>query len=365
MKPLYKPRGGIISRGWLFMGEQGGPCDKACEFCYYAAQKNLVFFSYETLLGHANLYRHYYGLDACDITGGEATIFKTKTGDIVDLVAHCARIGLKPTIITHGQNNRDDWKLGHARPLYQEIEAAGLEDWLISLHGGSAPTHDKILGSAGSFDRLVRGLDLVTRPVRFNATIVDTNYRDFPVNVLKDRPPTVFNLIAFNPFHAWHEKTGLREIDFQAQYKDSAPYVARAVEELEARGWEVNVRYFPMCIAEEHGFAQNVSGYHQVPFDPWEWRLNVTARTPLEKIEQQGGWEAAERNAALAWMKDRGNPTCSACANRMICDAPQLQYQKKYGLSELTTVSGEARIDPLHYQKHRGVPLLQVEEKAS
>jgi len=353
MKPLYKPRGGIISRGWLFMGEQGGPCDKACEFCYYASQKNLVFFSFETLLQHANLYRHYYGLDACDITGGEATIFKTPKGDIVDLVAHCARIGLKPTIITHGQNNREDFKLGRKRPLYQDIEDAGLEDWLISLHGGSAESHDKILGSAGSFKRLVENLDNVKRPVRFNSTIVDTNFRDLPVNILKNRPPTVYNMIAFNPFHAWHEKTGMKEIDFQAQYQDSAPYVAKAVETLEAIGWEVNVRYFPMCIAEKYGFAQNVSGYHQVPYDPWEWRLNVTGRTPMEKIEQQGGWLAAERNAGLAWMKDRQNKTCGQCANKMICDAPQLQYQKKYGLGELIPTIGETRIDPLHFQNER------------
>jgi hypothetical protein len=364
MKPLYKPRGGIISRGWLFLGEDGGPCDKACEFCYYAYSKNLVFFSFETLLQHANLFRHYYDLDACDITGGEATIYKTPKGTIVDLVRHCASIGLKPTIISHGQNNREDWKLGYKRPLYQEIEEAGLEDWLISLHGGSPESHDKILGSEGSFHRLIAGLDLVKKPVRFNSTIVDTNYRDLPVNILKDRPPTVYNMIAFNPFHAWHEKTGLTEIDFQSKYTDSAPYVARAVEELETVGWEVNVRYFPMCIAEKHGFAANVSGYHQVPYDPWEWRLNVTGRTPMEQINHQGGWEAAERNSALTWMKGRSNPTCSTCRNKMICDAPQVQYQTKYGLGELIPSLGEPIIDPLHYQSARGHETV-AEEKAS
>jgi sulfatase maturation enzyme AslB (radical SAM superfamily) len=347
------------------MGEQGGPCDKSCEFCYYAHQKSLVFYDFPTLLNHANLFRHYYGLDACDITGGEATIYKTPSGDIVDLVAHCARIGLKPTIISHGQNNRDDWKLGRPRPLYQEIEDAGLEDWLISLHGGSAASHDKILGSEGSFDRVIAGLDLVNRPVRFNSTIVGSNYRDFPTNVLKDRPPTVLNLIAFNPFHAWHEKTGLTEIDFQIKYDEAAPYVARAVDDLEKIGWEVNVRYFPICVAEKHGFAENVSGYHQVPYDPWEWRLNVTARTPLESIEKQGGWVAAERNMATQMLGGRSNETCGTCANAMICDAPQPQYQKKYGLDELLPIVGAARIDPLHYQKHRGVPLLQVEEKTA
>ena len=351
MKPLYRERSGVCSRGWLFLGEQGGPCDKACEFCYYAHQKNLVFFSLETLLGHANLFRHYYGLDACDITGGEATIYK----GIVELVRHCAAIGLRPTIITHGQNNRDDWRLGFDRPLYQEIEDAGLDDWLISLHGGSAESHDKILCQSGSFDRLLEGLDRVRRPVRFNSTLVESNYMDLPVNVLADRPPTVWNPIMFNPFHYWSDKTGQTEIDFQAKYREIAPYLARAIERLEPLGWEVNVRYWPLCIAEEFGFAANVSGYHQVPFDPWEWRLSVTNRVPLEAIEKEGGWYAAERALATRTVSRRSNEICGGCRYRAICDKPPEQYQAKYGLAELRPVAGGVEQDPLVFQGKRAI----------
>jgi hypothetical protein len=338
----------------MFLGENGGPCDKSCEFCYYAFQKNLVFYDLPTLLGHANLFRHYYGLNACDISGGEATIFKP----IVELVAHCRAIGLLPTIISHGQNNRDDWKLGRQRPLYQEIEDAGLEDWLISLHGGSAVSHDAILCQPGSFDRLIHGLSLVSRPVRFNTTLCKDNYRDLPVGVLKDQPPTVWNPIMFNPFHAWREKSGITEIDFQAQYREIAPYLARAIEELEPLGWEVNVRYWPLCIAKEFGFAENVSGYHQVPFDPWEWRLNVTTRSPIERIEREGGWYESERKRAIDGMGNRQNIVCETCSLRQVCDAPPEQYQMKYGLDELRPIPGELATDPLMFQKERGVACL-------
>jgi MoaA/NifB/PqqE/SkfB family radical SAM enzyme len=336
------------------MGEQGGPCDKSCEMCYYAHQKNLVFFSLETLLQHANLFRHYYGLDACDISGGEATIYKTPTGDIVDLVRHCARIGLAPTIITHGQNIRDDFKLGHAAPLYKDIEAAGLDDWLISLHGNSPASHDKILCQDGSFARLIAGLDLVQRPVRFNTTLLLDNYKDLPYKVLCDRRPTVWNCIMFNPFHYWSDKTGAKEIDFQVQYREAAPYLARAIDELEARGWECNVRYWPLCIAREFGFEANVCGYHQVPFDPWEWRLNVTQRTPLERIEAEGGWYKAERNRALQWMGHRANEVCESCSHVQVCDRPPEQYQAKYGLSELRVINGPPATDPIIFQRYRG-----------
>jgi MoaA/NifB/PqqE/SkfB family radical SAM enzyme len=344
----------------MFMGNHGGPCDKKCQMCYYAHQKKLVFYSLETLMKHANIMRHYYSLDACDISGGEATIYKTKTGDIVDLVRHCASIGLRPTIISHGQNNHDGWKLGHERPLHQLVEEAGLDDWLISLHGGSAKTHDEILCQEGSFDRLVANLDNVERPVRFNSTIQVQNYQDFPVNVLKDRPPTVWNPIMFNPFHYWADKTR-QEIDFQVEYHKAAPYLAKAIEELEALDWEVNVRYWPMCIAEEYGFAQNVCGYHQVSFDPWEWRLCVTHRLPMEKIEEAGGWYKAERAAATELMGHRDNIRCGACVWRFVCDKPPEQYQAKYGLDELSPVTkGETLSDPLHFQKREKHRSLRV-----
>lgn len=352
MKPLYREREGLCSRGWLFMGQNGGPCDKKCQMCYYAHQKDLKFWSLETLQHHANLFRHYYKLSACDITGGEPTIFKTATGDVVDLVKHCANIGLEPTIISHGQNIRDDFTLGRERPLYQEIEDAGLNDWLLSLHGGSKESHDKVLGQEGSFDRLINGVGLVTKPARFNTTIMDTNYKDFPVEILKDRPPTVWNPIMFNPFFVW-AGSKKDEINFQVKYTEAAPYLARAIEELEACGWEVNVRYWPMCIAKEHGFEANVCGYHQVTFDPWEWRLNVTARTSMQQIEADGGWYDSERKRASEWMGKRKNFKCEACSLSGVCDSPPEQYQQKYGHDELHPVQGVEETDPLVFQKRR------------
>ena len=333
------------------MGNQGGPCDKKCVMCYYAYQKDLVFYSLETMMQHANLFRHYYGVDAVDISGGEPTIFK----GIVPLVEHCANIGLKPTLITHGQNNGNGWQPWNLkRPLYAEIEDAGLEDWLISLHGADAKAHDAVLSQEGSFDRLIDGLHNIKRPARFNTTIQKDNYKNLPVNVLKDRPPTVWNPIMFNPFFYWADKSKT-EIDFQVSYTDAAPYLASAIAELEALGWEVNVRYWPLCIAEKYGFAANVCGYHQVPFDPWEWRLNVTQRTPMESIEEAGGWHEAERQLAGKMMASRDNEKCSGCSLTAICDKPPEQYQNKYGTDELTTVTGESVTDPLHFLKERAV----------
>jgi hypothetical protein len=225
----------------------------------------------------------------------------------------------------------------------------------VSIHGGTAESHDKVLGSAGSFDKLVANLDNLSKPVQFNTTLLDSNYKDLPVNIIKDRPPTVYNIIYFLPYFFWSSQTGPTEADFQVQYVESAPYVADAINTLEALGWEVNVRYWPLCIAKQYGFEANVSGYHQVPFDPWEWRLNATARASIDAIEKQGGWYEAERQLALQSMAPRNNEVCKDCSHRNICDKPPEQYQKKYGIKELQPMNGELIVDPLIYQKTRGV----------
>lgn len=351
MKPLHKQRNfsATDSIGWLFMGEHGGPCDKSCEMCYYAHQKNLVFYDIHTMIGIANIFRFYYKLDGADITGGEPTIYK----DIVQLVRHCKNIGLSPRIITHGQNLHDGWTLGGKQPLYKAIEEAGLELWRVSIHGGSPESHDKVLGHADSFKKLTGNLDNLGVEVQFNTTLLDSNYKDLPVNVLKDRPPTVWNMIYFLPYFYWSDKVGKTEASFQVSYREAAPYVAKAIETMESHGWEVNMRYWPFCIAKEFGFEANVCNYHQIAFDPWEWRLHVTNRTPMEAIEEMGGWYEAERRLATESMKPRGNSKCNPCSHRGICDGPPEQYQQKYGIDELVTLTGDRVIDPCIYQRQR------------
>jgi hypothetical protein len=86
--------------------------------------------------------------------------------------------------------------------------------------------------------------------------------------------------------------------------------------------------------------------------------LNVTTRSPIEKIEAEGGWYESERLRAIAGMGLRHNPVCDTCSLRQVCDAPPEQYQKKFGLDELRPVAGELETDPLVFQKTRGASCL-------
>lgn len=352
------PRPGVshhlhpTQRGWLFMGRHGGPCDKACKMCYYAYQSQLTFFTLDTLKAHANLFRHHYGLGFCDISGGEATIYGPKAKDgrrpqLEALVTHCRAIGLLPTIITHGQNNTET--------LVKGIEDAGLEDWLISLHGlqtGHELTVVDHRGQGdGGFGRLTDNLRHCQRPVRFNTTVQNFNYLELPAlaHWLADhRPATVWNIIQFNPFFAW---AGKEVIDFQAPMAEIAPHIGEAVRVAEAAGWEVNVRYFPFCVAAEHGFARNCVNFYGTQYDGWEWCLAATNRMPMQYVQEAGGLAAARRLYCDQIAGSRANEKCAGCRFNQICEGPTEQYQKRYGVAELKPVAGDAVTDIAFFEK--------------
>jgi hypothetical protein len=353
VRPLYKhDHLSPTKRGWLFMGRHGGPCDKACKHCYYAFQEQLVFYNLNTLMAHANLFRYHYDLEYCDISGGEATIYGPKVDgrrpDLEKLLTHCRNIGLLPTIITHGQNNTPE--------LVKGIEGAGLEDWLISMHGMKAGHDGLVVNHSGKGDggweKLTKNLKNITRPARFNSTLQYFNYKELPEQakwLAENMPPTVLNFISFNPFFAW---AGKQVIEFQAKASELAPYVGEAVQVAEAAGWEVNVRYFAPCIAEPYGFAKNCIGFFQTQIDPWEWSLAATNRAPAAQMKQAGSqfdWNMAYcRGISQA----RKNPTCEGCRFfGTVCEGLPEQYQQRFGADEVKPSTGRKVEDPAYLEK--------------
>ena len=104
----------ITQRGVLSVGLA---CDIECIFCYYRHSDKKAFRSLDELKEEATKLRVFYGNSRVDITGGEPTIYPY----LVPLVEHCHKIGLKPSIITHGQRL--------SRDLVVRLKLAGVEDF--------------------------------------------------------------------------------------------------------------------------------------------------------------------------------------------------------------------------------------------
>ena len=114
-------------RGVLWLGLR---CDVSCKFCY----DELVPTGQKGWLGLADAiralekFRFFYGNEFVDFMGGEPTLHPA----ILDIVAHAARIGRRPTAITHGMHL--------AKPQRAAAFAdAGPHDFLVSVYGPARP----------------------------------------------------------------------------------------------------------------------------------------------------------------------------------------------------------------------------------
>lgn len=342
---------------------------------FYANKDTYVFNDAESLLCRASRYRHYYGLNATDISGGESTIFvdpaltkrglKHKHSDgrndhLAYLVRHCANIGLAPSIITHGANNTE--------ALTKQIEDAGLDTWEFSLHGLGehngvvyGRSHEALVVGHGNravpdhFGRMVDNAAFADRPVRWNISVTGHTYLDLPgwARFVTERfPATVGNMIVWMAYDSW----GPDNVpEWMKNYTDYAPYIAEAVGILEAAGFEANVRYFPLCLAKEWGFAANTHQHYQIQMDPWEWSYEATSdkvlQHPYADVERGKITEEEFMRQAVslrtrscdahARQRQPKSPPCQSCAARNICEGPDSLYLHQFGHEYLTPIRSE------------------------
>ena len=375
-------------RGVVWLGQT---CNQRCYFCYFISRIEdhshplHAFMSLDKAKEIMNRLRYFYGNRSVDIQGGEPTIFK----EILPLVSHCREIGLSPTLITNG--------LVLARPgVAQEYHDAGIRDFLVSLHG-YGEVHDEVVGVPGAFEKISKALENIREaeiPIRINSTMskpvipVLTKVAEKAIEV----GALAVNYIAFNPFVDQH--TGRRRNDTVARYSEIVPQLTESIDMLEEAGVEVNVRYLPLCLAEER-HRKNFYNYQQLPFDLHEWdyqswmwsmmtpqmmkegglnplfRLGTGLRTLNRadhmRLRDQGEAHtfktgikyAAQRTVARIQQavnkekvyreeaKDRAvidcnytrGPACAACHLRYICDGFHGDYAEFFGMDEARPVT--------------------------
>lgn len=277
------------------------------------------------------------------------------------LVRHCANIGLAPSIITHGANN--------TKALTKQIEDAGLDTWEMSLHGlgthnnvAYGDSHQRIVVHHGGrpatdhFGQMVDNAAYTTRPIRWNISVTGHTFEDLPgwARFITERfPPTVGNMIVWMAYDSW----GTDNVpEWMKNYTDYAPFIAEAVTILEEKGWEANVRYFPLCLARKWGFAANTHQHYQIQYDPWEWAFEATGDKELlhpygdvgrGKITEEGFWRQAESirmKTCDAYARHRQplSPPCQSCAARTICEGPDPLYTHQFGHEWLEPISAES-----------------------
>lgn len=273
--------------------------------------------------------------------GGEPTLHPA----ILDITGHAASIGLRPTVITHGMHLA-------SRDRAAAFAAAGIHDFLISIHGIGATVRAIHGRGRDNFARQMQALDNLRAlgiPFRFNVTMIRDNLTQLEdiAALAAEKGARVVNFLTFNPYFEWERSI---EIGFQARHSGIAPYLARAIDICTTAGIEANVRYMPPC--QLPGYEQHVYTGFQLPYDQHEWDYNSWYDTghpgnPPEAWYYQAAGRQRERHGY------RHVPACADCALREICDGFHEQYAARWGGGEAVPYPGPVVRDPCHFIQHQ------------
>lgn len=330
----------ITRRGVLWLGLA---CDVRCKFCYdeLVASREKAWMPVDEVTALLDKFRFFYGNEYVDFMGGEPTLHPRA----VDIVAHAAAIGLRPTVITHGMHLAD---LERARAFAD----AGVHDFLVSIHGVGETVRQIHGRGRDNFARQLAALDNLRSlgvPFRFNVTLIRDNLTELTAiaDLAGSTGARVVNFLTFNPYFEW---TTQPEIEFQARHSEIAPYLMAAIDRCTQLGVEANVRYIPPC--QLPGYEAHVYTGYQLPYDPHEWDYNSWYDTGRER-SQPASWylEASQRQ------QQRHHyirvPACGDCALRAVCDGFHEQYVARWGGEEAEPYGGAPVADPRHFIRHQ------------
>lgn len=340
----------------------GCSCNMRCRFCYYlndvtrrSRHRDLSTAQCKRLI---RWYRQQ-GFEVLEFTGGEPTIRQ----DLLALVAFAKTVGFRRvSMITNG--------VRLAKAAYaQELVSAGVDDFLFSLHGSRAETHDYVTRLEGSYRWLleaIQNLLSLSVKVRCNSVVTGATLGDTIARaaLVKSLGVATLNFIMFNPIE---QAKGTEEANF-LRYDQAAPLLKKLIDEYAAAFTKLTIRYMPLCLMQ--GYEPFIQNVHQVHYDHDEWDYLTRAFVresygkwlaglawglallPGKRCWWRWGADHACHAAILeahSWLHKHTFAECRRCSYAFICGGIWKEYARRFGAQGLQAVSGRMIIEPWHF----------------
>ncbi|QSA98191.1 radical SAM protein [Methylococcus sp. EFPC2] len=214
---------------------------------------------FQALLQYNAQHRAWKGLI---MTGSEITL----NHDLPDMARMAREAGFQHVRIqTHGMHLAQE---SYCRKLVE----AGVDEFFVSVAGPDEESHDEITGVAGSFTRMLRGLENLEAYEHVhsitNTVVTAKSYRLLPAVV--DRLAHLKRLTQMEYWLYW-PMSERDEKDLIARHADVLPYLRQAIAKARGYGRDVEVKNFPECLLGEEGEAL-VNTQPQLFIDPAFWK---------------------------------------------------------------------------------------------
>jgi len=290
-------------------------CPERCAFCS-EEHRMQTFRRFPVTWGRvAKVLRTHAerGVKSVHFTGGEPTIFPR----FLDVLVLAKKLGMRTSVGTIGTRLADEDFAREALPH--------LDEALFSLHGPTAAVHDPLTGRDGSFDQVVRAIELARRLAPGLGTYVNTVVTNDNVDVLGDTVALADRLGAelIVVSNTTPEGKGL-----DAYEKLAVPLerLARVLPGVPARAKYSIVRFFgvPMCVLGDQAMLSN--DLH------WDPRVTVEWQSAPGKVVYDGLYN---------WTPDRKRvhtEACRSCERSSLCMGVFDRYAELFSTAALQPV---------------------------
>jgi len=290
-------------------------CPEACVFCS-ESHRMARFGSFPVTFGRVSRVLRAHaarGVRSLHLTGGEPTTHPR----FVDVLRLAGKLGLRRSVGTIGT------MLG--RPDFARRAAPLLEEILFSLHGPDATTHDGLTGRAGSFDRVLRAMELCREhnPAldRFVNTVVTRATLPRLADTIALADSLGAGLVVVSNLSP--EGAGLDRFEELAPRNGE---LKRTIAALPLQGVRAVVRFFgvPMCLLGDEAALSN--DLH------WDPRVTVEWTARPESVVLDDVW---------SWTPSRGRrlvPACDHCSRRSLCAGVWRRYAELWPVDDLEPI---------------------------
>ena len=146
-----------------------------------------------------------------------------------------------------------------SRAYCEELIDAGVDEFFVSIAAADAATHDAITQVPGSFDKSMKGLEILEDypgvATLTNTVVTTQSYRHMPALVERLRP---LKRLAQMEFWFYFPMAESDAKDLIASHVEALPYLRQAIHDARADGRGVEVKNFPECLlAEDRGALYN------------------------------------------------------------------------------------------------------------